>query len=178
MLVVNAKTKYITVYGEYCTRITIRNYILRAFVAFTCIMLAVAINGDSEESIIIGAIPYLSLFIVLFINYHDHAVSRLIERQRKLSANNKEHDTLDWFSEELYGDLQERKLMGELTQLAVIPVSFGALLLIYSRWDHYSPQYRNLYLVVAIIGSICLVVTTIILCLKIHKTKQQIGKKH
>jgi hypothetical protein len=164
--------------NELCTRLSIRNNTLLHFTAFSSGIFAFAIKGGADASIIGVSIPYLSLFIILISNYHERTIYKLKEYQVKLLEEDKE-DIPIWYSDEFYGSLQSARIMRDYAQLYIIlPISIGALLLIYARWNEFSPQYRTTYLIAVIVGCICLMTTATMLWLNIRtKRKQRIRRQ-
>ena len=161
---IDAATRYGAACNELCTRLSIRNNTLLHFTAFSSGVIAFAIKGGSSVSIIGVTIPYLALFVVLISSYHERAIYKLAEYQAKLIALDEEDSIPNWYSEEYYAGLRSTRIMRDWAQLYIIvPISVGSLLLIYSRWEDYPTEYRDSYLVAAILAAVCLVAAVFIL---------------
>src|SRR5205085_1726082 len=123
--------------NEFCTRLGIRNNTLLHFTAFSSGVLAFAVKGGNDASIMGVTIPYLALFLVMLSSYHERTMYKLLEYQASLLAHD-ETNIASWFSEEFHGSLASTRMMRDWAQIYIIlPISLGALLLIYSRWDEY-----------------------------------------
>jgi len=158
---VDAASRFGAASHEYCTRIGVRNNTLLHFTAFSSGVLAFAIRGGSDVSIIGVSIPYLSLFVVLLSAYHERTMYMLLEYQSALIDFDGEDNLPNWFSHEFYGSLGGTRLLRDWAQIYIIlPISSAALLLIYSRWEDYTPHYRESYIYAVGAACICLVITT------------------
>jgi hypothetical protein len=166
---VDAATRLQIASFEMCTRIAIRNRTLLQFAAFSTVVFTYALIGGSESSIIGVAVPYLSLCVVLLTSYHERMIYKLAEFQASLMPTD-ESDAPDWYSEQFYVGLQQQRVIRDWAQiLMILPISLGALLLIYSRWESYAVQYRDSYLVAVIIGCLFLSVAMAILMSNMYK---------
>lgn len=160
---IDASVRYGSACNEFCTRLAIRNNTLLHFTAFSSGVLAFAVKGGNDASIMGVTIPYLALFLVMLSNYHERTMYKLVEYQAKLLAED-ESELPNWFSDEFHGALKSTRIMRDWAQIYIIlPISLGALLLIYSRWDDYTVRYRDSYLVASIISAICLMVAMYLL---------------
>jgi hypothetical protein len=160
---IEATARYGAACNEFCTRLSIRNNTLLHFTAFSSGVLAFAVKGGNDASIMGVTIPYLALFLVMISNYHERTMYMLLEFQARLLEHDPE-DIANWFSEEFHGSLTTTRVMRDLAQIYIIlPISLGAILLIYSRWDEYTVHYRNSYLVAVIIACVCLAITMMLL---------------
>jgi hypothetical protein len=160
---IDAAARYGAACNEFCTRLGVRNNTLLHFTAFSSGVLAFAVKGGNDASIMGVTIPYLALFLVMLSSYHEHTMYKLLEYQAKLLAQD-QNNIPNWFSEEFQGGLGSIRVMRDWAQIYIIlPISLGALLLIYSRWDEYTVRYRDSYLIAVIIASICLAIAMFLL---------------
>jgi|GEM_PF-2955473 len=177
---IDAAVRYGAACNEFCTRLAIRNNTLLHFTAFSSGVLAFAVKGGNDASIMGVTIPYLALFLVMLSSYHERTMYKLVEYQSKLLADD-ETELPNWFSEEFHGTLKTTRIMRDWAQIYIIlPISLGALLLIYSRWDDYTVRYRDSYLVASVISAICLIAAMLLLVrgmLHKHKTMSARQKK-
>ncbi|MES2355991.1 MAG: hypothetical protein V4568_16635 [Pseudomonadota bacterium] len=104
---------------------------------------------------------------------------KLLKFQSKLIDLDTEDDIPNWFSHEFYGSLGSTRLIRDWAQIyVIIPISSAALLLLYSRWEDYSPHYRTSYLYSVGAASICLVFTTYFLVSNIYSKYCYNEEKH
>jgi len=154
---------------EMCTRISIRNNTLLHFSAFSSVMLGYSLIGGESAAIISVAIPYLSLFVVLLSTYHERTIYKLAEFQARVTATD-DRNVPNWYSEDFYFSLRPQRMLRDWAHMYIIfPMSLGALLLIYSRWDSYPLHYRNSYLIAVVIACLSLTAAAGILLFNMYE---------
>jgi hypothetical protein len=172
-----ADVRYSAAYNELCTRLSIRNRTLLHFTAFSSGIMAFAMQGDADSSIIGVTIPYIALFVVLISTYHERTIYKLTAYQSRLLDVDKDGHA-NWMSNDFYGSLGSARIMRDWAQLYILlPISLGALLLIYVRWNQLSDQYRGSYLVASIVSCLCLILTTVVLGLNIYNKRRYAREK-
>jgi len=172
MLNIDVATRFHAASHEMFTKIFNRNQTLLHFTAFSAVVIGWGLIGGSESSIIAVSIPYISLFVVLMTSYHERTIYKLAEFQASLTTLD-EGSIPDWYSDHFYFGLTPQRILKDWAKIYVIlPISLGALLLIYSRWDGYALEYRASYLVAVIVACLSLAAATTILVFNMRAKKR------